>query len=76
MRWLHRDWKPWAEKQGIHLLRDDFRYIEAGIGRLPVDMQKKAARMYVQVWLKASDQNKGRFAANQYLLDLTHIYGD
>lgn len=72
--WLHSDWKPWALKQGIALMGEDIRHIERCLSRIPVEKHRKAVKRYVDVWLATSgdpiNQNKGRFAANQYILNL------
>lgn len=74
MDWLHTNWKPYALRMGLLVLKGDLDHITRSIGKVRQDRQKAVMKEYVNVWLKAAgdpiNQNKGRFAANQYMLEL------
>lgn len=73
MRWILHDWQPYAERMGCQLLRGDINHIHMHLPRVPIDRQKAVMKEYVRIWLEKmgnSDQNKGRFAANQFILHL------
>ena len=68
--WLLSEFKPFAERQGLKLLKDDLRFIMHSIAKIPADKQRQALRGYVSIWKQHSDQNKGRYAANAFLRDM------
>lgn len=73
MHWLETNWLPYAERMGCKILRGDINHIRKHLARVRVDRQKAAMKEYVKIWLDKmgeSDQNKGRFAANQFILHL------
>jgi len=74
MFWLETNWLPYAERLGCHILRGDMLHIQKHLPRVRIDRQKAVMKEYVRLWLeKAGDpinQNKGRFAANQFVLHL------
>ena len=75
--WFYRDFKPYAEKVGVKLLRDDFKFIERTICNLPEGTQREACRRYIEEWKLGMarnaprNQNSGRYRANNYLQDFT-----
>lgn len=69
--WFNKDFKPYAKRQGLQLLRDDIKFIESRLQRLPEYKQREALRQYVKEWDLSLGQNQGRFKANQYLLNHT-----
>ncbi len=73
--WFYKDFKPYAEKKGYRILRDDYKFIEHRISRLPEGAQRQAMRQYLKEWDKglagmSTSQNPGRFLANQFLLSI------
>ena len=74
MMWLLHDWEPYAARMGCKLLKGDLDHIRNYLPRVRIDRQKAVMKEYVRIWLEAAgdpkNQNKGRFAANQYMLEL------
>ncbi len=71
--WFYREFKLYAAKQGIKLLRDDLKFIERTICNLPEYIQREACRKYIESWrigmesIAPKNQNSGRYNANQNL---------
>lgn len=74
MSWLLIDWKPYALRMGLHLLKGDIDHARLHLSRVRKDRQKALMKEYVRIWLEEGgeplNQNKGRFAANQFMLNL------
>ena len=73
MKWLLHDWEPYAQRMGLRLLRGDILHIQKQLPKVRIDRQKAVMKEYVRIWLDKmgeSDQNKGRYAANQFILHL------
>lgn len=71
MHWLQSEVKPYCERVGIHLMRDDIRFIEKRLSEISRDEHRRIMRQYVRIWKQAIDegkgQNKGRCLANEYI---------
>lgn len=75
MYWLRTNYKAWAEKQGIELMKEDLLFIEKILRKLPENIHKRLMRDYSQKWLEGigeaknahQEQNLGRFRANSWL---------
>lgn len=73
MYWLETNWHPWATRLGCQILHGDMIHIQKYLPRVRIDRQKAVMKEYVRIWLEAmgeENQNKGRFAANQFMLNL------
>lgn len=74
MNWLLTDWKPYATRMGLLILKGDLDHIKKHLPCVRHDRQKSVMKEYVRIWLEAAgdpiNQNKGRFAANQFMLNL------
>ena len=73
MFWLETSWLPYAERMGCKVLRGDINHIRKYLPRVKFDRQKAVMKEYVRIWLEAmgdSNQNQGRFTANQFILNL------
>jgi hypothetical protein len=68
---------------GLQILHGDMVHIQKYLPRVRIDRQKAVMKEYVRLWLEAAipydgcygdetrfNQNKGRFAANQFILHL------
>ena len=77
--WLYGNVKPYFEKQGIKLLKDDMLFIERCLGNVPQEFHKKLIRDYFTIWNTKVAQsnnplNKGinpRYEANVYLRNVS-----
>lgn len=75
MYWLRSTFLDWTKKQGIELLRDDLRFIENILNKIPVELQKSIMSDYCKIWCQGmclmdksyQNQNLGRFKANEWL---------
>ncbi len=75
MYWLRNTFRLWAEQQGIQILRDDIKFIEKILNKLPENLHKSLMRDYASEWLEGMDdreksrqnQNLGRWRANNWL---------
>jgi hypothetical protein len=73
--WLYGSVKPYFEKQGIKLLRDDMLFIEKCLSNIPQNRHRIVMRDYLAIWNtniadKESDVKTGlnpRYEANMYL---------
>jgi hypothetical protein len=72
MHWLYSDFKMYCEQKKIKILRDDMRFIEKCLLKIPNNEHRRIMRDYVRIWLKAKESgfsdNYGRKMANEYLL--------
>ena len=63
-----------AKQKGIDLLKDDRMYLINLMRQVPADTCKHLLRRYVEVWLEnmgaAKSQNRGRRAANEWVLSM------
>lgn len=77
MNWLSETFKPYCEKQGIELLKDDLKFIEKSLGRIIPSNRKRLMVVYVEKWIEGMlscksqtvAQNTGRKRANLWLLE-------
>lgn len=75
MSFLHTVFKPYCERAGIHLLKDDFTFIQNQLYKIPQNAHKDVLRQYCKIWLAelriqenaSYSQNLGRRKANEYL---------
>ena len=78
MLFLYDTFKPYCERNGVHLLRDDLRYIATQLRVIPPDRHRYVMRDYYNIWMqgmadakiKASAQNIGRNKANTWLREI------
>jgi hypothetical protein len=75
--WLHGALVPYFETQGIKLLKDDLKFIEKCLQKIPENFHRKVMRDYLRHWngdvaierKNSIQDNLGRFRANSYLRD-------
>lgn len=69
------DFPAYCSKHGIHLLRDDIKFIRKCLNKIPKSNKRAAMLEYITQWHEGmqdtANQNKGRYAANQWLLQQT-----
>lgn len=73
--WYHVKFKNYTGSINIQLLKDDFKFIERVLGKLPEITQRAALRKYCIEWQEGMEdelvdfrkQNKGRYRANCFL---------
>jgi hypothetical protein len=73
--WLYGAVKPYFEKQGIKLLRDDMLFIEQCLNKVPPERHRTVMKDYFQVWNTTvvtrdnvdSTKLNPRYEANIYL---------
>ncbi len=73
MHWLETNWQPYALRMGCQILHGDMVHIRKHLPRVRIDRQKAVMKEYVRIWLEEmgdSNQNQGRFTANQFILNL------
>ena len=77
--WLYYEFKPYCERKKINVLRDDFKFIEKTLLKLPSELHRRVMRHYVKIWLSTlgnnenspQAQNLARRIANTYLREQT-----
>ncbi len=75
--WLYGSVRPYFEKKGIKLLKDDMVFIEKWLANIPPYAQRFVMRDYLMMWLSVEQEKEksspiavnGRFKANNYLMD-------
>lgn len=75
--WLYGAVKPYFEKNGIKLLKDDLLHIERCLSHIPPDRHKFVMRDYFNTWNTKTMENHGvesrvlspRYKANIFLLN-------
>lgn len=75
MYWLRTTYLSWTKKQGIELSKDDLKFIENILIKLPEKAHKSIMRDYSMKWLEGvgeaekvyQEQNFGRRMANLWL---------
>lgn len=76
---LYKSFQEFAGLKGIHLLKKDIDFIKSCISKIPSQDVRSALIQYANIWLKTmhntdivyQKQNRGRYAANVYLRELT-----
>lgn len=66
----------YAASKGLQLLKDDINYIQRQLKHIPKAERKQVMLTYIRLWKEAmaqegnvrTNQNKGRYAANHWLL--------
>ena len=79
MYWLRTSYLKWAKNQGMELLRDDLRFIEKTLNKIPQNLHKTIMRDFVNEWcdgmgrdaMSLLKQNLGRRKANIWLRVMT-----
>lgn len=77
--WLYGSVKPYFERQGIKLLKDDMRFIENCLGNVPQEFHRKLMHDYFTLWnTKVALKETGalnainpRYEANTYLRNVS-----
>lgn len=77
--WLYGNVKPYFEKSGIHLLRDDMLFIERCLNNIPTERHRLVMRDYLAIWNTtiagkendASSVLNPRYEANTYLRNVS-----
>ena len=77
--WLYGNVKPYFEKQGIKLLKDDMLFIERCLGNVPPEFHRKLMKDYFVMWnakiaLKDNASENAinpRYEANVYLRNVS-----
>lgn len=77
MHFLYSSFKPYCERNGVKLLRDDMKYIETQLIKVPENAQRKVMNEYLKKWQEGIaksknsllGQNFGRRMANLWLRD-------
>ncbi len=72
---VHSVLKPFLESKGIKILKDDLRFIEDQLSKIPQKAHKEILRNYTKIWLHEvknnenalQSQNLARRIANKYL---------
>lgn len=63
--------KAYCQRMGIKLLRDDIRYIENRLAKIPHDEHRRVMKEYTRIWIEqlslGNGESKGRCEANLYL---------
>lgn len=67
-----------CESLGIHLLKDDIRFIKSQLLQIPQQLHKPALQKYADIYLEGmaqcdsviQKQNTGRRAANKFIQEL------
>lgn len=71
MHWLYDEFRKYCAKRGLHILRDDMRFIEKRLIDIHPDEHRRIMREYVRIWIREleshGNQNKARRKANEYL---------
>lgn len=75
MHWLYKDFKPYCQRIGLKLLKDDMKFLEKILSHVPYNEHKRLLTQYSVIWCDAmaeckkplSAMNLGRKAANIYL---------
>lgn len=78
MHWLYTAFQDYAKQKNMRILKDDMKFIEKCLRKLPQNEQREVMRAYCTIWnaevagknLNVPKQNYGRFKANCYLRDL------
>lgn len=81
--WLHTAVKPYFEKKGIKLLRDDLLFIEKCLVNIPQERHRYVMRDYLAIWsatIEGNNLNKEnalnpRYEANVYLRSTAGLKG-
>lgn len=66
----------YAAQKGLHLLKDDIKFIRARLHKVPQNARKSIMLRYIEIWLSTMRrepnvilrENMGRREANKYLL--------
>lgn len=77
--WLYGAVKPFLERNGIKLLKDDMKFIEKCLSNVPPEFHRKLMRDYFNLWnTKVALKNNGessainpRYEANVYLRNVS-----
>jgi len=77
MYWLHTTFKDYCDRKGIHLLKDDLKFIIKVLNNLPPNSHKSIMRDYCDKWLHTLEkeknssqrQNLARRASNSWLVN-------
>lgn len=75
MYWITTTFKPFCQRNGISLLKDDIDFVADILGQIPKDRHKSILRGYAEEWRKGmgssenalQKQNLGRLKANSWL---------
>ncbi len=78
MYWLISSFKPFCESNGVHLMREDLKFIEKMLYKIPEERRKRVMKDYYNEWMSgigsceiaSQKQNLGRRRANNYLRDV------
>lgn len=82
--WLYGNVKPYFDKQGIKLLRDDMLFIEKCLSNIPTERHRIVMRDYFAIWNTNIRQKENycsnginpRYEANVYLQHTAGIRKD
>lgn len=82
--WLYGSVRPYFEKKGYKLLRDDMIFIEKCLSNIPPERHRLVMRDYLSIWdSNLQGKNKvalrgsiGRFEANAFLRVTSGMKGD
>lgn len=77
--WLYGNVKPYFEKQGIKLLKDDMLFIERCLSNVPPEFHRKLMKDYFTMWnakislkeMDAKNPINPRYEANVYLRNVS-----
>lgn len=77
--WLHGTVKPYFEKAGIKLLKDDMLFIEGCLGKIPPERHRIVMRDYLTIWNATVEEKENmpktglnpRYEANVYLRNVS-----
>jgi len=82
--WLYGTIKPYFDKQGFKLLKDDMQFIERCLGNIPPERHRLVMRDYLAIWsttIAGKDSSSktwlnSRYEANVYLRNVSGDRGE
>jgi len=82
--WLYGTVRPYFDKQGFKLLKDDMLFIERCLNHIPPERHRHVMRDYLAIWNTTIGDKKNdaaiglnpRFEANTYLRNASGEKGD